>query len=140
MRRAVLLAPLMTVVVASAHPTHTSTAELDVRNDSVHVAIRLFADDLAGTGDLRGYVEDRFGIVDAGGVAVRLEWRGTRRSGEVVTARLAAGAPGALEGARVRHELLMERFADQVNFVRVSRGARTATLVFTRGDRSKPLP
>lgn len=140
MRAVMLLAPLLALVVAASHPTHTSTAELAVRGDSVHLAIRIFADDLAGTGDLRTYVADHFDIVDAAGAAVALEWRGARHAGSVVTARLSGAAPGGLRGAVVRHELLMERFVDQVNFVRASVSGRTTTLVFVHGDGPKALP
>lgn len=140
MRTAILLAPLFALVVAASHPTHTSTAELAVRGDSVHLAIRIFADDLAGTGDLRAYVEDHFDIVDAAGATVPLGWRGTRHTGSVVTVRLSGAARDGLRGAVVRHELLMERFVDQVNFVRATVGGRTTTLVFVHGDRPKALP
>jgi hypothetical protein len=135
-----LLAPLLTVLVAAAHPSHTSTAELVARADSVQVAIRLFTDDLAGTGDLRSYVAERFAIVDGRGAPVALEWIGSRRVRDVVVVRLRGRTPAGLAGATVRHELLMERFADQVNVVRAKFGGRSTTLVFVRGDAPKALP
>jgi hypothetical protein len=137
---AVKLALLVALLAAGAHPSHTSTAELVGRDDSVRVAIRIFADDLAGTGDLRAYVAERFAITDARGVPVPLEWAGSKRSGDVIVVRLGGRMPGGLSGAVVRHQLLMERFADQVNLVRARYAGHAVTLVFTRGDPPKALP
>ncbi|HEX6668812.1 MAG TPA: hypothetical protein VF061_04610, partial [Gemmatimonadales bacterium] len=91
-----LLAPLLTVLVAAAHPSHTSTAELVARADSVQVAIRPFTDNLAGTGDLRSYVAERFAIVDGRGAPVALEWIGSRRVRDVVVVRLRGRTPAGL--------------------------------------------
>ena len=140
MSLAALLLSLGIVLAGAGHPTHTSTARLTARGDSIHVAIRLFADDLAGTGDLRAYVGERFAIRDARGEPVALHWAGSKRSGDELVVRLSGAVAGGLRGAVVRHELLMERFADQVNLVRATYGGRTATLVFVRGDRPKGLP
>jgi len=60
--------------------------------------------------------------------------------GDVLVVRLKGLVPGGLPGARVRHELLTERFTDQVNLVRVRYADRVATLIFVRGDRPKTLP
>ena len=135
-----LLAPLLALLTAVAHPSHTSTAELVARGDSVHVAIRIFADDLAGTGDPRTYVAERFAIVDGRGAPLSLEWTGSKRSGDVLVVRLRGRTRGGLSGAAVRHELLMERFPDQVNVVRARYAGRTATLVYLRGAGPKTLP
>jgi hypothetical protein len=40
----------------------------------------------------------------------------------------------------VASALLCERFEDQVNIVRASYADRSVTLLFTRGDASKPIP
>lgn len=135
-----LAVSVLALLGALAHPSHTSTAELTARGDSIHVTIRLFADDLAGTGDLSTYVAGRFRVVDARGAPIALEWAGAKRSGDVLVVRLGGRAPGGLSGAKVRHELLMERFADQVNLVRATYGGRTRTLVFVHGDGPRTLP
>jgi hypothetical protein len=135
-----LLAHLLAVVAGVPHPSHTSSAELVARRDSVLVTIRMFADDLAGTGDLKVYVGERFGIRDQRGAPVRLEWSGSEPVGDVLLVRLRGLVPGGLPGATVRHELLTERFNDQVNLVRARYADRVATLIYVRGDRPKTLP
>ncbi len=122
------------------HPTHTSAAEVIARGDSVLVAIRIFADDLAGTGDLRRYVARRFGIVDGKGTPVRLEWAGSEPTDDVLVVRLRGRAQAGLSRAVIRHQILTERFTDQVNLVRATYGGRTATLVFVGGEGPKALP
>jgi hypothetical protein len=136
----VFVVSALTLLAALAHPSHTSTAELVARGDSIHVAIRLFADDLIGAGDLRAYVRRHFGMTDAAGTPVPLGWAGARRAGDEVFVRLAGRSSSGLSGAVVRHELLMERFADQVNLVRATYGGRTRTLVYLRGEGPKALP
>ena len=131
---AVLLAP------ASRHPMHTSSAELVQEADSVRVAIRLFADDVATVGAVRTYLADRFGIVDRSGKAVPLEWAGAEVAGDVLTIRLRGRVPGGLSGTRVSNRVLTDRFTDQVNVVRATYDRRAATLIFTRGDGPKALP
>ena len=139
-RASALLAHLLVLVVAAPHPSHTSSAELVGRRDSVLVTIRMFADDLAGTGDLKIYVGEHFSIADRRGAPVRLEWTGSEPVGDVLVVRLRGLVPGGLPGATVRHELLTERFTDQVNLVRASYADRVATLIYIRGDRPKTLP
>lgn len=125
---------------AVAHPTHTSTAELVYRADSVHVAIRVFADDIATVGAVRPYLGDRFGILDRSGRSVRLEWAGSAVAGDVLTMRLRGRIAGGLAGARVSSRVLTDRFDDQVNVVRAAYDRRVATLIFVRGDAPKALP
>jgi hypothetical protein len=132
-----LAAVLLPVV---AHPTHTSTAELVSGADSVHVAIRVFADDIATVGAVRPYLGDRFGILDRGGRSVPLEWAGSALAGGVLTMRLRGRVAGGLAGARVSNRVLTDRFDDQVNVVRAAYDRRVATLIFVRGDGPKALP
>lgn len=123
-----------------AHPAHTSSAELVQQDDSVRVAIRVFADDIAEAGALLPYLEQRFGLVDGRGRPVVLRCDGAAREGDVMVIRLRGRVPAGLAGARVRHGVLTDRFADQVNVVRAAYGGRNATLIFTRGDGPKALP
>jgi uncharacterized protein DUF6702 len=130
----VLLAP------PSRHPMHTSSAELVHEADSVRVAIRVFADDIATVGAVRSYLGDRFGIVDRSGQGVRLEWSGSEIAGDVLTIRMRGRVAGGLSGAKVNNQVLTDRFADQVNVVRAAYDRRAVTLIFTRGDGPKALP
>lgn len=141
MNGAWLLAALVALLVpAAGHPTHTASAELVQEADSVRVAIRVFADDIAPVGAVRPYLGDRFGIVDRGGKAVRLVWAGAEAAGDVLTIRLRGRIAGGLSGAKVSNRVLTDRFTDQVNVVRAAYDRRTATLIFTRGDGPKALP
>jgi hypothetical protein len=108
--------------------------------DSVRVAIRVFADDIATVGAVRPYLGDRFGIVDRSGKAVRLEWVGSEVRGDVVTIRMRGRVAGGLSGAKVSCRVLTDRFGDQVNVVRAAYDRRAATLIFMRGDGPKALP
>lgn len=128
------------LIPASRHPTHSSSAELVHDADSVRVAIRVFADDIATVGAVGSYVGDRFVIVDRSGKAIRLEWVGAEASGDVRTIRMRGRIVGSLSGATVSNRLLTDRFADQVNIVRAAYDRRAATLIFTRGDGPKALP
>jgi len=136
-----LLAVLLGLTAAvRAHPTHTSSAELVQREDSVRVAIRVFADDLAEAGALLPYLEERFGLEDGRGRPIVLRCDGAVREGDVMVIRLRGRVPAGLAGARLRNGVLTDRFADQVNVVRAAYDGRTATLIFTRGDGPKALP
>jgi hypothetical protein len=135
-----LLTALVALLVpAAGHPTHTSSAELVHKTDSVRVAIRVFADDIGTVGAVRPYIGDRFDIIDRSGKVVPLEWAGTELAGDVVTIRM-RGRIAGLSGAKVDNRILTDRFPDQVNVVRATYDRRGATLVFTRGDGPKALP
>jgi hypothetical protein len=131
------------------HPLHTSVAEIryDAAAGAAEVVIRAYADDVAGAvpgagGDsaLARYARAALSIVDRSGRRLSLEWLGATHEGDALVLRLRAAAPAGLRGGRIVSALLHDRFADQVNLVRVNEGGRTATLVFLRGDGAKPLP
>jgi len=44
-----------------------------------------------------------------------------------------------MSGLRVRVALLFDRYDDQINIVQVTYHGRRVSLLFTRGDASKPL-
>ena len=148
----VISALLALVLGVLAHPMHTSVAELryDHRTGRATIAIRVYPDDLAAAvpgadravtdSALARDVRERFAIVDRRGQAVRLEWRGVERVADALRIRLQARMPDGLDGARVAHLLLHERFGDQVNILRASDGTHTATLLFVPGDGPKRLP
>ena len=148
----VIRALLALVLGITAHPMHTSVAELryDPRTREASVAIRVYPDDLAGAvpgaeravadSALVRYVGARFALADQAGRPIPLEWQGVERVADALVIRLRAAVPGGLHGARVAHLLLHERFGDQVNVLRASYGERTATLLFVPGDGPKHLP
>ena len=142
MIRSVLLA-----LLAAGHPMHTSVAELESAGGEVRVAIRVYADDLAGAdadapadSALARYARTHFLLADAAGRPVSLLWLGVDRTGGALVLRMRAPLPGGLGGARVVSSLLHERFTDQVNIVRATEGGRTTTLLFLRGDGPRTLP
>jgi hypothetical protein len=139
-RRHRLLVIAVSLLSAARHPTHTSSAELTCAGDSVHVTIRVFADDASAPGPIRVQVQDRFRIVDRHGKAIGLAWMGAEPDGDLLRIRLGGRAPSGLSGATVANQILTQRFADQVNVVRATCNRRAATLVFTRGDGAKALP
>jgi hypothetical protein len=136
-----------------AHPMHTAVAEV-VQQDAAgasSVQIRVFADDwlaavplpadpVAADSAIARYLRGTFALADRRGRPVRLTWRGAQRTGDVVLLRLWGEVPGGLRGARITSLVLCDRFEDQVNIVRATYGGGSATLLFTRGEASKPLP
>jgi hypothetical protein len=137
---------------AAAHPMHTSVTEIVQEADghSVRIGMRLFADDLTAAigAPLDGaesdslisvYLQDRFLITYGAGPPVALQWELAERLGDVVQIRLRAAVGRGLAGVRLANSVLCERFEDQVNIVRAIYSDRAVTLIFTRGDRAKPL-
>ena len=143
---------------SGAHPLHSSVAQLtwDPATRVVQVTLRVFLDDfasvvtrgVAATGGavvvppdsaMQRYVGARFTLADRGGRAVALRWCGARREGEVLLLCLRGAAPTSPAGGRVRHALLTEVFADQVNVVQARYDGRRETLLFTPGDGAKAL-
>jgi hypothetical protein len=137
-----------TVRAATAHPLHTTLAELrvDATRHTVRATIRLFADDLA-TALPRGvttesraaaYVASAFTLSSAGR-AVALRSCGVRRGGDLIWVCLESATPADVTHLRARDALLVEAFADQVNIVQIGDGPGRKTVLFLKGDRDKPL-
>jgi hypothetical protein len=135
-----IIALTVALLAPYPHPTHSSSAELVQKADSVRVVLRVFADDLATVGAPGPYIGEHFTLTDRDGAPVRLEWAGAVPGGDVVTIRLRGRLAGGLSGAKLSNRILTDRFADQVNLVRATYQRRTATLIFTRGDGPKALP
>jgi hypothetical protein len=150
---AVLGALLASPQKAAAHPLHTTFT--DVAVDPVHgglrLTIRVFADDFrvaasklartrAGTHRALSdsvsawYVSARVQLLDARGRRAPLVWGGVRRDGETLQLTLYAPSVRSMAGARVGNGLMVELFDDQINIVRVERGERRSTLLFTKRD------
>lgn len=141
---------------ARMHPIHTSF--VDVSNDpstgATRVTVRVFADDFAqavskASGTALGhaanvpaqlaarYVASSLQLMTIGGQAVALQWRGIRRTGDVVWLDLEARLPAG--GVMVRSRLLFDVYDDQVNIVQGATGSRRVAALFVRGDGAKRL-
>lgn len=142
---------------ASAHPIHTTLAELsyDPSARLLNVSLRVFADDFAAAVQPRRargldamppdsamlrYVTERFFVIVPGAGRMAMRWCGARREGDVLFLCLRATAQRSPAGARVSNTLLTEVFADQVNIVQASYDGRRRTVLFTPRDGVKSLP
>jgi hypothetical protein len=145
-----LLGPGVTGELA-AHPLHTALTEIsyDEATSEATIRVRIFADDLESSLPvaagiprdtlLSRYGRGTFALVNRAGRPSLLKWEGLERVGDLVVLRLGTRVNGGLTHARVLSAVLWERFPDQVNIVRISVGGRVNTLLFTRGDGSKPV-
>lgn len=141
----VVLAVAVLGLLGFRHPVHSSSAEIVVPTGSAAATIllRAFADDFpAGTDSAAAarYLAERFRIVLRDGRRASIRLDRLRVDGPVVIATLTALVPGGLEGARVWHGVLTERFDDQINLVLARYGGRAIRLVFTSDDSDQPLP
>lgn len=144
-----------TLRLADAHPLHTSLTEIavDGRGATIRVIIRVFADDFAkaatradqakvvanaGAVSTLAYVQRSFVLAD-GRRTLAMRTCGTRRSGELLWICLEADAPTSMARLRLRNALLCDLFEDQINIVRSTLTGAPRSLLFTRGDRFKPL-
>lgn len=142
--------------VASAHPLHTTLAQLSYRpaDRSVQVALRVFADDfdaavarekLTNPAVARAaypalaYLGANFALQGADRRRIALRFAGTRRQGEVRWIYLRGPAPAGLAGGAIRNTLMFNFFDDQVNIVQTTIGKRKKSMLFTSGDGAKPL-
>ena len=137
--------------VATAHPLHTTMAEvsIDRARSTVRIVVRVFADDLAtaleaagrsGSWETRAaaYVGRAVSIVDESRRPVAMRDCGTRRQGDLLWL-CAEAAVRSIRKLALRDQMLCELFADQINVVRVTEGGSTRSVLFTRGEREKPI-
>lgn len=144
MRRRVWALLCCVVAIAGAHPFHASTADLTLdTNGQVRIVVRVFTEDLAGvagaSAEAQGtYVASRFELRDRSGVrrVLRVDSVQRERAATRVTMSARLGDP---RGARVWHGVLLERFDDQVNILRVHGRQQRRTLVFAAGDTAQAL-
>ena len=143
---ATLAAP--TASIRARHPLHTTVAEvtLDPAARTARATIRMFRDDLdaaAGAAPARAaaYVMSQFSFQRAHHVLAPAAC-GVGYAGDAVFVCLAvpltAPAAGAADLAVV-DLLLCERFADQINIVRVAGPGVSRSLLFTKGEGPKQL-
>ena len=129
---------MVSVVLAlllAAHPIHTTVLELawDARTGALTGTLRVFEDDLSAASaaaglDAADYARGRLGI-SADGKAVALAPCGARRVADAVLLCV-RGSIAPVKGLRVRNTVLMERYSDQVNIVRLD-GRAPRTLLLT---------
>jgi len=137
----------------AAHPLHTTMAEvtIDRARKTLRVVVRVFADDFGTALDAGGktgswderaakYLGRAVSIVDEARRPLAMRDCGTRRQGDLLWLCAEATMPEApASRLSLRDRMLCELFADQVNVVRVTDGAQTRTMLFTRGDADKPI-
>jgi len=135
------------------HPLHTTMAEvtIDRKLGTLRVVVRVFADDFGTAIDAAGktgswderasrYVGRAVSVVDEARRPLAMRDCGTRRQGDLLWLCAEATVPAASASRlSLRDHMLCELFADQVNVVRVADGAKTRTMLFTRGDAEKPI-
>lgn len=130
---------------ANAHPLHTTMTEITAgpAPGALHIVIRVFADDFQRAsapvgGDVMAYLRRTF-VLRSGARVLSLRPCGTRRSGELLWICVDASAPSANSPIELRDALLCELYDDQVNLVRSLVGTVPRSILFTRGDRPKPI-
>lgn len=150
----VFLALLTSVPAAFAHPIHTSTAEADYNRATkkLEVSLRVFADDFeAALSDLAGqkislektprseidalcraYLIAHFILKSRDGVLAsqRLIGRELKDAANELWLYLEIDLADGVDGARIDHSVLRERFSNQLNSLRIRDGNRQQTLVF----------
>lgn len=135
---------LLLALALSAHPLHTTMTELteDRAHGVVRATIRVFADDF---GKARGatpeltYVTSNFGFADRSGRSLALRSCGTRTTGDLLWICVEASSAEGLSSLKVRNGILSDLFDDQVNVVQGTVAGARRSLLFTKGDRPKPL-
>lgn len=145
--RAMLPSVALWLALAGArHPLHTTITEIRYAEATraATLTVRAFEDDLdaaAGREDpsVLAYVARAVSLADRAGRPLTVRWEQVHRAEGLVWIRGTAHVPSDLEDVRVRHTMLTERHADQVNVVQATAGSRRRTLLFTRGDGWKAL-
>jgi hypothetical protein len=140
----VVIRALLAALVLGAHPLHTTMTELteDRAAGVVRATIRVFADDFTkakGTAPELTYVSSVFTFIDRSGRPLALRSCGTRRTAELLWICVEAASTEGLAALRVRNAMLSDLFDDQVNVVQGMIGGARRSLLFTKGDRPKPL-
>ena len=127
-----MVAHVVALMLAVAHPLHTTLTEVTESRGMVRATIRVFADDYE-----KSRVAASFAFVDASGKALPMTSCGVRRAGDVYFVCIEAAH--GMDGLRLRASMLHDLYEDQVNVVQATvRGARRS-LLFVRGDGVKAL-
>ena len=138
---------------AAAHPLHTTMAEvtIDRARSTLRIVVRVFADDFGTAVDAMGktgswdaraaaYVARAISVIDEARRPLAMRDCGTRRQGDLLWLCTEATVSGeSAQRLTLRDQMLCELFADQVNVARVTDGATTRSMLFTRGDGAKKI-
>jgi len=159
---------LMFAVNASAHDVHRSTAEAEYNaaTAKLEVSLTVFVSDLelalvrqteremslaktpAAELDMQiqRYLGRTFTVTDSAGKPAPLHWVGrkidpaTEASGDPeLTLFFEVPLPDGFKGASLRHAVLCDCYADQINLVHLRSEGRSAELRFTRGSEKAAL-
>lgn len=141
-----LLSPAVgTHAIASAHPLHTSLAEVvvDSRSGIVSVSLRVFADDFAKAAararvPVAEYAARAFRIIDASGAPVRVQSCGERRVGDLMWLCLKARTQHP-KSISLHSSVLFDTYKDQINVVQTTVDGKKSSLLFTPGEGAKRL-
>ena len=87
----------------------------------------------------QSYVASTFAITDAGGRALALHQCGIKQTGDLLWVCAEAAAPKGIGALRVLNRMLCELYSDQVNIVQSNDRGTKRSILFTRGDGTKPL-
>lgn len=138
---------------AVRHPLHTTITELtyDQASGRVAMEIRAFAEDFTAATALGApgkeeparsvdYLARKLELRGSDGGVVVLRWAGVREAEDLLFIKLEGTARAGLRGGTLRHGVLLDRFPDQVNILKVTYGATQRTLLFTKKAELKRLP
>ncbi len=145
---------------ASAHPLHTSLAELvvDQKTGAVQLSLRVFVDDFtkaaiafqqkqksvrppstALQSPLVLYATAGFALTDSRGRRVAFTSCGGKRVGDLMWLCFRGQMTPATGGFRVASQVMFDTFRDQINIVQATYGSRKVNLLFTPGEGAKPV-
>lgn len=137
MVKTLALLVLLVARPAFAHPLHTSLAQVSVTDGTVNVSLRVFADDYTAASHARliDYAIANFIVRDSRGNAIKLTSCGDKRVGDLMW--LCFRGSGVI--ATIESRVMFDKFKDQINIVQSSMNGRTRNLLFTPGERAKPV-
>ena len=143
---------------AFAHPLHTTLTVMteDPTRGTVRATVRVFADDFGRSLNrfMRttaapmspqwnqaafAYASSVLLIASKQGTPLPLRSCGVTQSADVLWICVEATAPAGLASVLVRNAMLCDQFEDQVNIVQATYAGSRHSVMFTRGDRPKPL-
>ena len=131
--------------VASAHPLHTSLAQVqvDTRSRTVSVSLRVFADDFAKAAararlSLPAYAANTFKIFDDSGTQVPMQACGEKHVGDLIWLCFSAKTPEP-KSITLWSGVLFETYNDQINVVQTTVDGKKSSLLFIPGDKAKFL-
>ncbi|GAB2965866.1 hypothetical protein GCM10027048_39810 [Hymenobacter coalescens] len=163
MRRfAALLGFLLLLVTAAwAHAYHASIMEarLNAKTQQLEVSLKVFTDDLETalshgqprpvsiaetpaaqlTPLLSGYLRRTVAVGTRPGEALPLNYLGLQQDKDAYWLHFSVKLPAATRSLTLRHRLLMEQFADQMNIVNLEAGGKKQSALFRAGNEEQQL-